>query len=61
MPDAPDARPIAAGSANCLIVDDEPSVRRSLARMLQAQGFNCFEAGSGREGLKVLDSIGETP
>ena len=56
-----DAPPVVAGSANCLIVDDEPSVRRSLTRMLQAQGFNCFEAGSGREGLKVLDRIGETP
>jgi putative two-component system response regulator len=50
-----------AGSAKCLIVDDEPSVRRSLARMLRAQGFECFEAGSGLEGLKVLDHLGETP
>jgi putative two-component system response regulator len=55
------ARPVVAGSANCLIVDDEPSVRRSLARMLQAQGFKCFEAGSGVEGLEVLDHIGEIP
>src|ERR687898_461843 len=61
MPEILDAQPIEAGSANCLIVDDEPSVRRSLARMLQAQGFNCFEACSGREGLQVLDQIGETP
>jgi putative two-component system response regulator len=50
-----------AGSANCLIVDDEPSVRRSLSRMLQTQGFNCFEACSGKEGLQVLECIGETP
>src|SRR5918999_6522340 len=55
------ARPVVAGSANCLIVDDEPSVRRSLVRMLRTQGFNCFEAGSGREGLQVLDQIGEIP
>src|ERR687896_485671 len=55
------ARPVVAGTANCLVVDDEPSVRRSLTRMLQAQGFNCFEAGSGKEGLQVLDTIGETP
>ena len=41
------AQPVVAGSANCLIVDDEPSVRRSLARMLAAQGFNCLEAGTG--------------
>ena len=50
-----------AGAANCLIVDDEPSVRRSLVRMLQAQGFTCFEAGSGREALGVLERIGEAP
>ena len=61
MPEPQGAPPVVAGSANCLIVDDEPSVRRSLSRMLQAQGFNCFEAGSGQEGLKVLDRIGETP
>ena len=61
MPYAQDANPVVAGSANCLIVDDEPSVRRSLVRMLQGQGFNCFEAATGREGLQVLDRIGETP
>ncbi|MEA2714701.1 MAG: hypothetical protein QOK27_2662 [Gemmatimonadales bacterium] len=61
MPLAQDARPVVAGSANCLIVDDEPSVRRSLARMLAAQGFNCLEAGTGKEGLEVLDRTGEIP
>src|SRR6266545_6128298 len=61
MPDLPGAPPVTAGTANCLIVDDEPSVRRSLVRMLQAQGFNCFEAGSGREALGVLERIGEAP
>jgi putative two-component system response regulator len=61
MPLAHEARPVVAGSASCLIVDDEPSVRRSLARMLSAQGFNCLEAGSGKEGLRVLDKTGEIP
>src|SRR3954471_22146475 len=61
MPLAQDARPVVAGSANCLIVDDEPSVRRSLSRMLAAQGFQCLEACSGREGLKVLEHTGEIP
>ena len=61
MSDLPGAPPIMAGSANCLIVDDEPSVRRSLVRMLQAQGFHCFEAGSGREALGLLESLGEAP
>ena len=50
-----------AGSANCLVVDDEPGVRRSLVRMLQAQGFPCFEAGTGREALDVLERIGSPP
>jgi len=61
MPDVTVAPPATAGSANCLIVDDEPSVRRSLVRMLQAKGFTCFEAGSGREALGVLERIGEAP
>ena len=61
MPHAEVAKPVVAGSANCLIVDDEPSVRRSLTRMLQAQGFHCLEACTGREGLKVLDQTGEIP
>jgi putative two-component system response regulator len=61
MPEAPRGQPFVAGSAKCLIVDDEPSVRRSLVRMLQAQGFTCFEAGTGREGLVALDRLGEIP
>src|SRR6476646_11103534 len=61
MSAVPVAPPVTAGSANCLIVDDEPSVRRALVRMLQAQGFTCFEAGSGREALGVLERIGEAP
>jgi response regulator RpfG family c-di-GMP phosphodiesterase len=61
MPEPLSTPPIMAGAANCLIVDDEPSVRRSLVRMLQAQGFTCFEAGSGREALGVLERIGEAP
>jgi response regulator RpfG family c-di-GMP phosphodiesterase len=52
-----EAQPVVAGSANCLVVDDEPGVRRSLIRMLQAQGFTCFEAGTGIEALDVLDRI----
>ncbi len=52
-----EAQPVVAGSANCLVVDDEPGVRRSLIRMLQAQGFTCFEAGTGMEALDVLDRV----
>src|SRR5687768_1001393 len=55
------AQPVVAGSAKCLVVDDEPGVRGFLTRMLRAQGFQCFEACSGREALDVLDRIGEPP
>jgi len=34
-----------------LIVDDDPEVRRVLARMLQPEGYEIFEAGDGEEGL----------
>src|SRR3954447_23304552 len=61
MTNAQDAQPFVGGSANCLIVDDEPTVRRSLVRMLQAQGFTCYEAGNGREALGILEQVGETP
>jgi putative two-component system response regulator len=61
MSDLQDAQPFVAGAANCLVVDDEPTVRRSLVRMLEAQGFNCFEAGSGRDALRVLHDLGEIP
>ncbi len=45
----------------CLVVDDEPGVRRAVRRMLEVQGFTCFEAGSGREALAVLAGTGELP
>jgi putative nucleotidyltransferase with HDIG domain len=61
MPSTVDAQPVVAGLANCLVVDDEPGVRRSLARMLQAQGFQCFEASTGLEALELLERIGDTP
>ncbi len=52
---------VTPGAPRCLVVDDEPMVRRSVVRMLEAQGFACFEAGSGREGLEVLARTGELP
>jgi putative nucleotidyltransferase with HDIG domain len=42
-------------------VDDEPMVRRSVVRMLTAQGFTCFEAANGRQALEVLTRTGELP
>jgi putative two-component system response regulator len=49
------------GALRCLVVDDEAMVRRSVVRMLEAQGFACLEAASGREALEVLARTGEIP
>ena len=42
---------LSAATACCLVVDDEPLVRRSVVRMLEPLGFRCIEAGSGRQGM----------
>jgi putative two-component system response regulator len=59
MPESPAAPPSIAGAANCLVVDDEPSLRRSVVRMLEGQGFSCYEAANGREALGLLTRIGD--
>jgi putative two-component system response regulator len=39
----------------CLVVDDEPRLRRVLVRLLEGEGFACAEAGSGVEAVKELE------
>jgi response regulator RpfG family c-di-GMP phosphodiesterase len=39
----------------CLVVDDEPRLRRVLVRLLESDGFSCREAGSGVEALLELE------
>ena len=39
----------------CLVVDDEPRLRRVLVRLLEGEGFACAEAGSGVEALKEME------
>jgi response regulator RpfG family c-di-GMP phosphodiesterase len=39
----------------CLVVDDEPRLRRVLIRLLEGEGFQCREAGSGVEALALLE------
>src|SRR2546421_13018188 len=41
-------------SGKCLVVDDEPRLRRVLVRLLEGEGFTCGEAGSGTEALELL-------
>ncbi len=38
----------------CVVVDDEPRLRRVLVRLLEGEGFTCAEAGSGVEALQEL-------
>src|SRR3989454_4671534 len=41
-------------AVKCLVVDDEPRLRRVLVRLLEGEGFSCAEAGSGTEALELL-------
>jgi DNA-binding response OmpR family regulator len=38
-----------------LLVDDDDHVRRMLRRMLEAEGFDVVDAGSGWEALRLFD------
>lgn len=40
----------------CLIVDDEPRLRRVLVQLLESDGFRCREAGNGVEALRVMET-----
>ena len=40
------------------VVDDEPGVRRSLDRLLRANGFQVYVYGSAEEFLAVADAFG---
>src|SRR5213593_4151338 len=42
-------------SMHCLVVDDEPRLRRVLVRLLEGEGFTCREAGSGPEAIAMLE------
>ena len=41
---------------SCLVVDDEPRLRRVLVHLLEGEGFRCREAGTGVEALRVMES-----
>ena len=41
-------------AVKCLVVDDEPRLRRVLVRLLEGEGFSCSEAESGTEALELL-------
>jgi signal transduction histidine kinase len=44
------------GDERVLVVDDEPGVRKLLARILRAQGYDVFETEDGASALALLNS-----
>jgi putative two-component system response regulator len=50
-----------AGTARCLIVDDDPQVRQVLTRVIATQGLSPMEASSGADALSLLKRVGEIP
>lgn len=46
---------------HCLVVDDEPLVRRAIARIVESQGLACVEAACAREGLATIEKVGAVP
>jgi DNA-binding NtrC family response regulator len=46
--------------ATVLVVDDDPSVRQILRRMLEAEGFHVEEAQDGESALRLVQARAET-
>lgn len=50
-----------AEEPRALVVDDDPGVRRALARALESIGIHALEAPNGVAGLEILKKTGEVP
>ena len=46
-------------SSHVLVVDDEPAVRRLLARLLEAEGYTIHEAADGADALELVRADGD--
>ena len=55
------AAPASRGAVHCLLVDDDPLVRRTLARVLQSQGMSTVEVESASGALEWLEREGPVP
>jgi putative two-component system response regulator len=49
-----DGVPAGDPTPRCLVVDDEPRLRQVLMRLMEGEGFECFEASSGAGAMDVL-------
>ncbi len=52
----PPARPVVSGVENLLVVEDEPSLRQTLRRQLEALGYKVRLAADGSEALDLLQA-----
>ncbi len=59
--DAPKGVPAATGGETVLVVEDEPPLRRLIARVLGQTGYLVFVAGSGQEALDLLEDMSGPP
>jgi len=46
---------VEAGPPKVLVVDDEPTLRRSLSRLLQSRGCAVLTADDGEQAIAVLE------
>lgn len=49
---------MATGEKTVLVIDDDPDFRASVGSLLTAEGYRVVEAGSGKQGLKLLSKEG---
>lgn len=47
--------------ARCLVIDDDPQVRSSIARLVETQGLACMQAESADAALALLEQTGDIP
>jgi two-component system, cell cycle sensor histidine kinase and response regulator CckA len=47
---------MSGSSVTILVVEDDPTVRNVLCRMLRGEGHEVLEAGEGREGLEIVEA-----
>lgn len=55
------AAQVSRGAVHCLLVDDDPLVRRTLARVLQSQGMSTIEVDSAPAAIEWLEREGPVP
>ena len=53
----PPTVPLATSTKKVVVIDDEPTARDLLHRLLRAEGFQVLTAGGGEEGLRLVKAI----